>query len=74
MLKRVAIYNHALKNYGMWEICKNANNKAGFTIQSEAYALLPHKKDKIVCNGIRSDIDTCLAEFCSELCHAALQQ
>ncbi len=49
---------------------KNANNKAGFTIQSEAYALLPHKKGKIVCNGIRSYIDTHLAEFCSEFCHA----
>lgn len=51
---------------------KNANNKAGFTIQSEAYALLPHNKGKIVCNGIRSDIDTHLAEFCSEFCHATL--
>lgn len=56
----------------MWEICKNTNNKAGLTIQSEACALLPHKKGKIVCNGIRSDIDTRLAEFCSEFCHATL--
>ncbi len=53
---------------------KNANNKAGFMIQSEAYALLPHKKGQIVCNGIRSYIDTHLAEFFSEFCHVVSEK
>ncbi len=41
-----------------------------FKVKLMPYYLI--KKGKIVCNGIRSDIDTRLAEFCSEFCHATL--